>query len=49
MSVQTTVYDSCVLFFHGEGPRSRRYGRTAALMLIVQPCDEDEQFFRFSL
>jgi hypothetical protein len=22
-----------------EGPRSRRYGRTAALRLIVQPCD----------
>jgi hypothetical protein len=26
-----------VLFFFGEGPRSRCYGRTAALMLIVQP------------
>jgi hypothetical protein len=26
----------------GEGPRSRCYGRTAALMLIVQPCDEDD-------
>jgi hypothetical protein len=26
----------------GEGPRSRRYGRTAALRLIVQPCDEDD-------
>jgi hypothetical protein len=25
----------------GEGPRSRRYGRTAALRLLVQPCDED--------
>ena len=33
----------------GEGPRSRSYGRTAALMLIVQPCDEDEDdlFFIF--
>jgi hypothetical protein len=26
-------------FFGGEGPRSRRYGRTAALRLIVQPYD----------
>jgi hypothetical protein len=30
-----------------EGPRSRCYGRTAALRLIVQPCDEDEEFFIF--
>jgi hypothetical protein len=30
------------VFFSGEGPRSRRYGRTAALRLLVQPCDEDE-------
>jgi hypothetical protein len=29
-------------FCSGEGPRSRRYGRTAALRLHVQPCDEDE-------
>jgi hypothetical protein len=28
--------------FGGEGPRSRRYGRTAALRLLVQPCDEDD-------
>jgi hypothetical protein len=39
----------CPFFFVGEGPRSRCYGRTAALRLIVQPCDEDddddEQFF----
>jgi hypothetical protein len=28
--------------FCGEGPRSRYYGRTAALRLRVQPCDEDE-------
>jgi hypothetical protein len=33
------------VFLHGEGPRSRCYGRTTALRLIVQPCDEDEQFF----
>jgi hypothetical protein len=31
-----------IFFFSGEGPRSRPYGRTAALWLIVQPCDEDE-------
>jgi hypothetical protein len=30
------------LFFSGEGPHSRRYGRTAALRLLVQPCDEEE-------
>jgi hypothetical protein len=28
-------------FFYGEGPRSRYYGRTAALRLMVQPCDKD--------
>jgi hypothetical protein len=32
-------------FLHGEGPRSRCYGRITALRLFVQPCDEDEQFF----
>jgi hypothetical protein len=30
------------VFLFGEGPRSRCYGRTAALRLIVQPCDEDD-------
>jgi hypothetical protein len=37
-------------YFFGEGPRSRCYGRTAALRLIVQPCDEDkdDQYFHFS-
>jgi hypothetical protein len=30
------------LFFIGEWPRSRRYGRAAAMTLIVQPYDEDE-------
>jgi hypothetical protein len=29
-------------FFNGEGPRSRRYGRTETMRLIVQPYDEDE-------
>jgi hypothetical protein len=32
-----------VFFLHGEETRSRSYRRTAALRLIVQPCDEDEQ------
>jgi hypothetical protein len=31
-----------IVFLSGEGPRSRRYGRTAALRLLVQPCDEDD-------
>jgi hypothetical protein len=38
-------------FLSGEGPRSRRYGRTAAARLIVQPYDEDEDddyFLSFS-
>jgi hypothetical protein len=46
------IYLGHLLFFlSGEGPRSRRYGRTAALRLIVQPCDEDEDddyFLSFS-
>jgi hypothetical protein len=37
------------LFLHCEGPSSRCCGRTTALRLFVQPCDEDEdedeQFF----
>jgi hypothetical protein len=32
-------------FFCGEGPRSTCYGRTAALRLLLQPCDEDDKFF----
>jgi hypothetical protein len=32
-----------LLLFCGEGLRSRCYGRTAVLRLIVQPCDEDEE------
>jgi hypothetical protein len=46
---------SCVFFLGGggEGPRSRCYGRTAAIRFIVQLCDEDEdekydQFFIFT-
>jgi hypothetical protein len=34
-------------FLSGEGPRSRRYGRTAALRLTVQPYDEDEDDYYF--
>jgi hypothetical protein len=30
-------------FFSGEGPA--RYGRTAAMRLIVQPYDEDDDYF----
>jgi hypothetical protein len=30
-------------FFCCEGPRSRCYGRTAALKLVAQHCDEDEE------
>jgi hypothetical protein len=30
-------------FFCGEGPRSRYYGRTATLRLLVQPFDEDDE------
>jgi hypothetical protein len=37
-------------FFCGEGPHSRSYGRTAALRLSVQSCDDqeqDDQYFSF--
>jgi hypothetical protein len=45
----TVVYRS-TFFLSGEGSRSRRYGRTAALRLTVQPYDEDEDdyFWSFS-
>jgi hypothetical protein len=41
------MYFEKPFLLHGEGPRSRCYGRTAALRLFVQPYDEDEdeQFF----
>jgi hypothetical protein len=35
-------YSRNIHYLCGEGPRSRRYGRTAAMRLLVQPCDEDE-------
>jgi hypothetical protein len=31
-----------LVLFSGQGPHSRRYGRTATLRLLVQPWDEDE-------
>jgi hypothetical protein len=40
---------SYFFFFSSEWPRSRRYGRTAALRLIVQPCDEDYDHYFFIL
>jgi hypothetical protein len=40
-----------LFFFFWQGPSSKTYGRTAALRLIVQPCDKDEEkddfFFSF--
>ena len=33
------------VLFCGEGPHSRCYGRTAAMKLILQPCDEDDLVF----
>jgi hypothetical protein len=41
-------YATAVLLFI-EGPRSRCYRRTAALRLIVQPCDEYDYFSCFSI
>jgi hypothetical protein len=38
-------------YFNGDGPRSRHYGHTAAMGLLVQPYDEDEDddyFLSFS-
>jgi hypothetical protein len=35
------------IFFSGEGPRSRRYGRTAAMRLIGQPYDEEEDDYYY--
>jgi hypothetical protein len=42
-SVHLYIYTD---FVYGEGPRSRCYGRTAALRFIVQPCDGNDSFFR---
>ena len=39
----TFDHDTRLHFFGGEGPRSRSHERTAALRLIVQTCDEDEE------
>jgi hypothetical protein len=40
---KTSMFVKNFFFILGEGPRSKSYGRTAALRLIVQPCDEDEE------
>jgi hypothetical protein len=47
--IGTHTYGFVILrfFFFGEGPRSRCYGRTAALRLLEQPCDEDEMISFF--
>jgi hypothetical protein len=34
-----------MILFSGEGPRSRRYGRTAALRLLEQSYDENDDYF----
>jgi hypothetical protein len=41
-SIKAYIYIYSIVFFFCEGPRSRRYGRTAAMRLLVQPCDEDD-------
>jgi hypothetical protein len=41
------INNEAVFSFSGEGPRSRRYGRTAAMKLIVQPCDEDGDYYYY--
>jgi hypothetical protein len=45
-TVAQHIYELSPLF-EREGPRSRRYGRTAALRLILQSCDEDDYFLSF--
>jgi hypothetical protein len=51
LHVEIKVVATLRSFFSGEGPCSRRYGRTAALRLLVQPYDEDKDddyFLSFS-
>jgi hypothetical protein len=38
-------WEDNIFCFSGEGPRNRRYGRTAALRLLVQPCDQYDNYF----
>jgi hypothetical protein len=38
---------SLFFFLSVEGPRSRRYGPTAALRLLVHPYDEDKDYDYF--
>jgi hypothetical protein len=42
---RVTIEIGLWVFLFIEEPRSRCYGRTAALSLIVQPCDEDDEVF----
>jgi hypothetical protein len=35
------------LFLCDERPCSRRYGHTVALRLLLQPCDEDDDYYYF--
>jgi hypothetical protein len=47
-SLDFAEFEFVTHFFCGEGPHRRRYGRTTALRLIVQPCDEgddDDDYF----
>jgi hypothetical protein len=52
ISVHFDTNRTAVFFVCGKGPRSRSYGRTAALRLLVQPCDvdddNDDYFLSFS-
>jgi hypothetical protein len=42
-----TSFNLLTRIFSSEGPRSSRYRRTAALRLIVQPCEKDNEVFPF--
>jgi hypothetical protein len=50
MYVRLASWLQHTISLRGKGPRSTRYGHTAALRLIMQHCDEDDLFlFRFSV
>jgi hypothetical protein len=44
-SILRGMFCFSLLFLVVKGPRSRSYGRTAAMRLIVQPYDEDDDYF----
>jgi hypothetical protein len=44
-SCYTRISSGVNVIFFIEGPRSRCYRHTAALSLIVQPCNEDDEVF----